>query len=327
MKKQIISALFIACAVLAFGQTPTWQYSSSNYIYNSSGNLGIGIGATSAPLDKVHIEGGLRIQRNGSDLISPQLYIGNQTSVNNRGFNFQLNASGEGLALWGFNPSNYNWYQNFTFSNTGKFTLENPTVIGEKYSFGPTSAGFTLKNETDGLDRFYIDNLHGQVGLGTTNPLAYLHIKGFDHGPGIIIEPGNTTAAYGTIVKVKNNDSRAFVVENNVGLAVETFRVYGDGRVYATEIHVRLASNFPDYVFSKNYKLLPLKEVEAYYKNNNHLPGIPTAKEVEKEGMNVGEMNKLLLEKIEELTIYVVEQQKQLEKQQKEIELLKEKTN
>ncbi|GGD07570.1 hypothetical protein GCM10011368_06870 [Hyunsoonleella pacifica] len=72
-------------------------------------------------------------------------------------------------------------------------------------------------------------------------------------------------------------------------------------------------NNWPDYVFTNDYKLPTLLEVEAYIKENGHLPNIDSAKEVEKNGVLLGEMNAKLLEKIEELTLYIIEQQKQIE--------------
>lgn len=93
------------------------------------------------------------------------------------------------------------------------------------------------------------------------------------------------------------------------------FRVKSNGDVYARYIKVTV-NNIPDYVFEKNYQLLSLKEVESYYKKNKHLPEVPSAAEFEKEGMDVGEMNKLLLKKIEELTLYSVDQDKKVQELQ-----------
>lgn len=98
-----------------------------------------------------------------------------------------------------------------------------------------------------------------------------------------------------------------------------------DGKLVAKSIYVTLLG-WADYVFDKNYKLPNLSEVEKFYKENKHLPEIPSEKEVAENGIDVGEMNKLLLKKVEELTLYVVEQQKVSERQQIEIEKLKEKT-
>lgn len=103
----------------------------------------------------------------------------------------------------------------------------------------------------------------------------------------------------------------------------DVFRVYGDGKVFATEVNVLLASNFPDYVFKSDYKLMPLAEVGSYIKSNGHLPNVPAAAEVEKEGLNVGQMTTVLVEKVEELTLYLLEQQTLIKQQQVEIEALK----
>jgi len=66
---------------------------------------------------------------------------------------------------------------------------------------------------------------------------------------------------------------------------------------------------WPDYVFSEDYKLMSLEEIRTYIKKEGHLPNIPSAKEVEANGLDLGEMNKLLLEKIEELALYILLQE------------------
>jgi len=77
---------------------------------------------------------------------------------------------------------------------------------------------------------------------------------------------------------------------------------------------LRLVPNLPDYVLVKNYKLRDLDEVEDFIKKNNHLPGIPSAKTIETNGLGLGEMQKLQMEKIEELTLYIIELKKEMEK-------------
>lgn len=71
--------------------------------------------------------------------------------------------------------------------------------------------------------------------------------------------------------------------------------------------------NWPDYVFKNDYQLLNLYETEEYVYTNGHLPGVPSAQEVENDGVNVGEMNKVLLEKVEELTLHIIDLQKQVD--------------
>jgi hypothetical protein len=82
-------------------------------------------------------------------------------------------------------------------------------------------------------------------------------------------------------------------------------------------------NNWSDYVFENSYQLPTLKEVEEFIKANKHLPGILSAKEIEKNGLDVGENQANLLKKIEELTLYTIEMNKRLESQQSEIIELK----
>lgn len=94
--------------------------------------------------------------------------------------------------------------------------------------------------------------------------------------------------------------------------------------VEARQVKLRVGA-FPDYVFAQSYKLMPLEQVEAYIKTNHHLPKVPSAKQVLKEGMSVGQINVLLMEKVEELTLHTIAQHKQIQALLKELEALKNK--
>jgi len=98
-----------------------------------------------------------------------------------------------------------------------------------------------------------------------------------------------------------------------------------NGFLCAKEVHVRLsgAPCWPDYVFSKNYNLMPLQELEQFVNENQHLPNIPSAAEVEENGIELGEMNAKLLKKVEELTLYLLQQEKKMLELQKQIDELK----
>ena len=92
------------------------------------------------------------------------------------------------------------------------------------------------------------------------------------------------------------------------------------GTIHTKEVLIDLNTPLADYVFNSDYTLMPLHKVEAFVKTNKHLPEIPSAAEVKEKGLSMGEMQNKLLQKIEELTLYVIEQQKrieQLEKSQK----------
>jgi len=111
-------------------------------------------------------------------------------------------------------------------------------------------------------------------------------------------------------------------IANNIALKIS----HTDGAVYAKKIYVQL-TGFPDYVFNRDYQLMPLAQVKSYIDQNHHLPEMPTDKEVEAKGLDVGEMNKLLTKKVEELTLYMIElkqdKDKKASEQQDEINKLK----
>ncbi len=89
------------------------------------------------------------------------------------------------------------------------------------------------------------------------------------------------------------------------------YKVSIDGKLIAEEVRVQLSQDWPDYVFQHDYPLLPLNEVDHFIKINGHLPGMPSAAQVESEGHHIGEIQLKLLEKIEELTIHLIQLQKQ----------------
>lgn len=107
------------------------------------------------------------------------------------------------------------------------------------------------------------------------------------------------------------------------GYNVEEYMLIVKGGVLATEVRVASVAYWADYVFDKNYELSSLEEVENYIQENGHLPNTPSAKEVEENGIELGEITKIQQEKIEELTLYTIQQEKQIKKHEKEIEELK----
>ena len=89
------------------------------------------------------------------------------------------------------------------------------------------------------------------------------------------------------------------------------------GGILADSMRVALSGDWADNVFSDHYKLQPLHEVEQFIKTYKHLPNIPSATEVNQNGINLADMNAKLLEKVEELTLYILDQQKQIEELKK----------
>ena len=99
------------------------------------------------------------------------------------------------------------------------------------------------------------------------------------------------------------------------GASVANYKLFVTGGILTEEIRVALRTGtiWADYVFANDYKLKPLSELEKFINNNGHLPNVPSAKQVKEEGINVAEMATIQQEKIEELTLYIIAQNKRLE--------------
>lgn len=227
-------------------------------------------------------------------------------------------------------------------------SLTNNSTGGIRWSLMSTGQGntqgagnFSIWDYNANKERFSINSASGNVGIGMTGGSgARLQIKtdNIATGTGLYIDHSYTGQwSYASVVNVKNADTKALVVQkpniNNVNQDV--FLVYGDGRTHIglqssnshpgaklsvdgevvckTGLYVTDINDWADYVFDKNYKLPSLKEVEDYYQTHKHLPEIPSEKEVKEKGLGLVEMNTLLLKKVEELTLYVVKQQKEID--------------
>ncbi|MCX2433224.1 hypothetical protein [Pedobacter sp. GR22-10] len=110
------------------------------------------------------------------------------------------------------------------------------------------------------------------------------------------------------------------VTAGNIGIGTSslTEKLNVEGKIQAREIKVE-ATNWPDYVFLQDYQLPTLTQIAKQIKLNGHLPDIPFAKEVEANGVTLGEMNKLLLKKVEELTLHLIDKEKQIENQNRRL--------
>jgi len=161
---------------------------------------------------------------------------------------------------------------------------------------------------------FFVVN--GSAGVRTNTPQATLHVQesdstkhnrvllrltGTSFAPQAEYENGST----GVIWRLGVNDSDHFVFNETTDLGVAEMRISPDGRVFvnSTQVH-------PDYVFSPAYQLRPLDELAEYVHENRHLPGVLTSEEREQQdGIDLTSFPLQLLEKIEELTLYTIEQQ------------------
>jgi hypothetical protein len=126
---------------------------------------------------------------------------------------------------------------------------------------------------------------------------------------------------------VRATPSLSLTPSGSVGIGTITpgsYKLAVEGKIGAREVEVLLTSPFPDYVFDSSYNLLTLPNLAKYINENKHLPGIPSAKEVETKGaVELGKLNTQLLEKIEEQTLYILELNKKIEDIYKTLETLK----
>ncbi len=134
------------------------------------------------------------------------------------------------------------------------------------------------------------------------------------------------TSIPGLWTKSETNDD-IYRINGNVGIGTDVsfadYKLAVNGKIISEEITVKYYADWPDYVFNTEYKLRGLEETEQIIKEISRLPDVPSAKEVMENGINLGEMNALLLKKIEELTLYTIDQQKIIDKQTKEMNELK----
>ncbi len=149
---------------------------------------------------------------------------------------------------------------------------------------------------------------------GVQNPLPYVQPGGITRN--FLSQPEPYAITDTKYVNSNMNISGDLYVDLNVGIGTLTpqEKLSVNGKIRAKEIKVE-ATNWPDYVFKQNYDLMPLQQLETYIKANGHLPGVPSAQKAQQEGVELGEMNKILLKKIEELTLHLIEKDKQLTKE------------
>jgi hypothetical protein len=220
-------------------------------------------------------------------------------------------------------------------------------------SAGATDLPLFLNVSRSGIPPFTITTAKN-IGIGTLTPGSTLDVAGIFtlSGSGdankFITTTGNShltiqsTGAAGAIRFFTENGTSAnekmrVDASGNVGIGVTapTEKLSVNGNVYAngnisaygivkTKKVVVTQTAWPDYVFTDDYKLATLSSLESYIRTNRHLPGVPSVKDVEENGISVGDNQALLLRKIEELTLYVIALEKKSNRQQTDLKNLKE---
>lgn len=272
----------------------------------------VGIG-TNNPKQQLHINGNTMISGSNKALLFA-------TSESSTYGNFGIRYTGSGLNFYMPNegsPTNYLLF----IKNNGDIGIgkSNPSckidvdgmakataILSTTLSItgdinfrglaGNTTKVITIDNNGDLLTEEFStfhDNMGNHVASQNLNLNGNKLVNGSSGTGGIYIHTnGNVRIGTGTM-----NPTKALEV---------------NGTIRSKEVIVEI-TNWSDFVFDNNYNLMSLKDTESFIKQNGHLPNVPSAAEVEKEGVQLGEMNAILLQKVEELTLYVIELQNQID--------------
>jgi hypothetical protein len=261
-------------------------------LYNSGGTLGYGV--------RTPTGGGWAWQF--TDLFgTPYFQVDYPTG--------DINMLNKGSIL-NLNQDGYVGFERFKY--LGGFQRNGDVVNGNNYYTYLANGGYHPAGSDE--KTFYIENRYvGFTGI-TLSPegFRFLTLKGDG------VSTGNQTV----------NEIMRISADGNVGMGTTnpgSFKLAVAGKIGAWG-EVRVFTNdtpFPDYVFEPNYKLTPLTEIESYVKANKHLPEVPSANEIAKDGMSLNAMNVILLKKVEELTLHLINQSKQIEKLQADLKQLK----
>jgi len=255
-------------------------------IYPSSGNVGIGTASPTAQLD-VRDGSGLAVVASNAKILLSDVTSGIYLRMDNSG-NLQI--------------ANNSLSPLMTYLKTGNVGIGTTSPSGQLEVWRPASNGIVTRFAT----KFDNGQALDAVAVQTNSSQGYFS---FDLSASI--------PSWQNLVIPVGNVGIGTVDPHGYKLAV-------NGNVIATSMTVKLYNNWPDYVFKPNYRLPSLTAVKAYIDQNQHLPEMPSEQEVKDNGINLGEIVKIQTKKIEELTLYLINKDKQLEEQQKQIDALKE---
>ena len=233
----------------------------------------------------------------------------------------ETNSTGRGNTFIGRTAGRYNTTGNFN-AFVGLYSGLNNTT-GESNFFGGVNSG---RDNTIGIQNTCVGTNAGLVNT-TGNRNTYL---GYRTGSSNVTGSNNVSIGFHAgyyetgddKLHIANTASKSLIygdfATDQVAIGTTDnyipsgFTLAVGGKIIAEEIKVRLRADWPDYVFEKNYNKPTLEELEVSIAENGHLPNIPSAAKVEAEGYFLGEMDVKLLEKIEELTLYVIELNKEV---------------
>lgn len=302
-----------------------WNKSGNN-LYYTGGNIGIG---TSNPIFPLDVVGDARVSNNlyvgGGVVISDK--ISAITEVKGWDFKVDNDINIEGASRL---KGSTRLDQGFTFDGINGVSLIN-TPSGQIMRYGNKTAQILpLSCAAGPLSTTFTQQFGGAIQIfDNNNPTTsgLLNLQTWTGGSSIDASvAGNSQAGLlinyfcgsNTYINTGGLGGEVFLGKSHIGNPLNISSTHFNdalltvnGKIVSKSMFVT-QQNWADFVFENDYKLPTLTEIESYYKANKHLPNIPSAKEVAENGIDLGEMNKLLLQKIEELTILMVQQEKRI---------------
>ena len=310
----------------SYGQ---WLWNAPHIYNQNSGNVGIGI---NTPGYLLHVS---------KNMTSPSIRIQNAGGAGGASFEMVDNASG---ANWKFKATTLGGFKirdhasGMDVIQVEPNSAANAIYVGSNglIGFGTNAPadlhGFGVRVDVDGDILMRDGNAFLQIentlagsncGILLSEEGAYKSWMWYYGANDHLIINADPGGGFRTDLVIKS-DGRVCI---GTGTAATGYALSINGKAVCTELLVDALADWPDYVFGEDYQMMSLQELENSIKNNKHLPGIPSAVEVKDNGILVGEMQSKLLEKVEELTLYTIEQDKQIRALQMEVESLKNSNN
>ncbi|MDR0207352.1 MAG: hypothetical protein LBI45_08880 [Bacteroidales bacterium] len=277
------------------------------------GYLGIG---TDAPEELVHINDGNLLLKSSS-ASSGAIILGLINNFKNFGIERVLSANADGLDFWRTEKvatpkeGDLPLYKNVT---TLFLSTDGKVGVGTKTPTTKFEISGGIKATTAEITKILTTNkvtIADVLTAQNADITSILTAQSADITSILTAQSADITS----ILTAKSADITGEFTAHSATITglVTADRIRVEDLLCAQEIIVQVRTCWPDYVFDKNYELMPLQELEQFVNENRHLPNVPSATEVETNGVNVAEMNAILLKKMEEMTLYIITLQKQID--------------